>query len=106
MKNLYLALTIVGTVLPLSQFYGFLTEYGLDVQAFVAQLFANKVSAFFAMDFLVTFVVTIVFMEYQRRKQPVKNYWVCYPALFFVGISCGLPLFLYLQENQNPAQVR
>lgn len=101
MKNIYLFLAIIGTVLPLSQFYEFLITYGLDFDSYVQQLFINKISSFFAMDVLVSGVVMIVFIEHESRKRSVKNRWICYIGLFVAGIASGLSLFLYLRER-NP----
>jgi hypothetical protein len=53
MKRTYLALAVAGTLLPYSQFVPFVREHGLDVQLFFAQLFANRISAFFALDVIV-----------------------------------------------------
>jgi Terpene cyclase DEP1 len=99
MKSLYLILFILGTVLPLSQFYVFFMQSGLDIPLFIEQLFANKISSFFAWDVIVSALVTVLFIETERRKKAVKNYAFCYIALFCAGVSSGLPLFLYLKEK-------
>lgn len=98
MKNIYLALAIIGTVLPLSQFYGFLTVYGLSFSSFFEQLLVNKVSSFFATDVFISAIATIIFIASEGRRKRIKNYWLCYIGLFFAGISCRFPLFLYLNE--------
>ena len=100
MKNLYLLLAILGTLLPLSQFYGFLQYYGIDFNSFFEQLFVNKVSSFFALDVIISAVVTIVFISKENSRQPVKYYWISLIGLFFAGVSSGLPIFLYLRERK------
>lgn len=98
MKNLYLLLAIVGTVLPLSQFYGFLTEFGLDFHSFFEQLFVNHISSFFAWDVLISAVVVVFFIQAERQKTSIGYYWIAYIGLFLAGVSSGLPMFLYLRE--------
>lgn len=100
-KNIYLLLTLVGTLLPLSQFFGFLSEYGLDFESFFTLLFSNGVSAFFALDVIVSAVVLIIFIFQEAKKRHIPYYWVCYIALFSAGVSAALPLFLYLKERTN-----
>ncbi len=99
MKSVYLLLSILGTVLPLSQFYGFLVDYGFNFSSFFEQLFINKVSSFFALDVLVSTFVVIAFIQQECRKRSVDYYWVAYVGLFLAGVSSGLPLFLYLREQ-------
>lgn len=101
MKSIYLGLAILGTLLPLAQFYGFLTEYGLDFGSFFEQLFVNHVSSFFVWDVLISALIVFVFIQQERRKQPVDHYWVAYVGLFLAGVSSGLPLFLYLRERRR-----
>ncbi|MBD2757787.1 DUF2834 domain-containing protein [Spirosoma validum] len=60
MKSIYLGLATLGTLLPLTQFYGFLTEYGLDFDPFFEQLFVNHVSSFFAWDVLISALIVLV----------------------------------------------
>jgi hypothetical protein len=98
MKYVYLTLSIVGTVLPLSQFYPFIVKYGINVNLFFSQLFINEISSFFAMDVFVSAVVTAFLIAYETKRLKIKNTWICYIGLFVAGVSCGLPLFLYLRE--------
>jgi hypothetical protein len=101
MKYIYLLLAIVGAVVPLWQFAGFLAVHGLDFELFASQLFVNKISSFFAADVIISAVVTIAFMEYEKRKRNIPFYWIAYFALFLAGVSAGLPLFLFLRENTH-----
>lgn len=100
-KYVYLVLFFLGTLLPLSQFWGFLVEHRMNFKLFLEQLFANKISSFFAMDVLVSAVVTTVLIIYEARRNKIKHYWVSLIALYFAGVSSGLPLFLFLLKRQT-----
>ena len=104
-KNLYLALAIAGTVLPYSQFIPFLREHGLDLRLFLQQLFANRISGFFGWDVIVSSLVLWVFVFTEGRRQGVKQLWAPVLANLAVGVSLGLPLFLYMREKRLPAPV-
>ena len=99
-RHLYLALCLVGTALPFAQFLPWLSEHGLDVRRFVEQLFANRISAFFALDVIVSSVVLWVFVWIEGRREGVKHLWAPIAASLAVGVSLGLPLFLYLRERR------
>ncbi len=49
-RHFYLVRCVLGLVLPYSQFVPWLLEHGLNISVFFRELFANRISAFFAMD--------------------------------------------------------
>ncbi len=97
-KNLYLGLCVLGTVLPYSQFIPFLREQGLDIRLFFEQLFSNGIGAFFGMDVIVSSVVLWVLVFTEGRRAGVRHLWAPLAANLAVGVSLGLPLFLYMRE--------
>jgi hypothetical protein len=99
-KSLYLLLCLVGTLLPCWQFAPFLRDHGLDLPLFVEQLFVNSVSSFFALDVLVSSAVLWAFVIIEGRRAGLKHLWVPIAANLAVGVSLGLPLFLYMRENR------
>lgn len=100
-KGLYLALCVAGTLLPYSQFIPFLRQHGLDLQLFFAQLFANRVSAFFGWDVIVSSAVLWALVVIEGRRAQMKHLWAPIVANLAVGVSLGLPLFLYLREARD-----
>lgn len=104
-KNLYLALCVLGTLLPYSQLVPFVRQYGLDAGAFVGQLFANRISAFFGLDVIVSSLVLWVFVLIEGRRDGVRGLWAPIAANLLVGVSLGLPLFLYLRAARRDAPV-
>ena len=99
-KKLYLALCVAGTVLPCWQFFPFLAEHGLNLRLFFAQLFANPVSGFFGLDVIVSSVVLWVLVLVDGRRAGVTHLWAPIAASLAVGVSLGLPLFLYMRERR------
>jgi hypothetical protein len=97
-KTLYLLLCVAGTILPYTQFVPFLREHGLDLRLFFEQLFANWIGGFFGLDVFVSSVVLWVFVFTEGRRSGVRHLWAPIAANFAVGVSLGLPLFLYLRE--------
>lgn len=97
-KTGYAAVCVLGTVLPYSQFIPFLREHGLDLRIFLEQLFANRISAFFAWDVIVSSVALWILVLVEGRRAGMRRLWAPLAANLAVGVSCGLPLFLYLRE--------
>lgn len=100
MRWAYLSLALIGAVLPFSQLLPWLDEHGPNVRLLFAELFSTRAGAFFGLDVLVSAVVLITFIlrEGSRRKMP--GVWLPITATCLIGVSCGLPLFLYLREGQ------
>jgi len=98
-EHLYLGLCMAGTALPYWQFIPFLREQGWAPRLFLEQLFASPVSGFFGMDVLVSSVVLWVLVAIEGRRARMKHLWAPVVANLAVGVSLGLPLFLYLRET-------
>jgi len=98
-KTMYLLLCVIGTALPYWQFIPFLREHGWAPRLFLEQLFANPVSGLFGMDVLVSSVVLWVLVAIEGRRAGMKHLWAPVVANLAVGVSLGLPLFLYLREK-------
>lgn len=99
-KTLYLVLSVVGAVLPYSLFVPFLLENGLDFRLIVEQMFANRISGSFALDIIVSSVVFWVFVAVEGKRARVASLWAPIAANVVVGLSLGLPLFLYMRERR------
>jgi hypothetical protein len=98
LKTIYLALCVFGIVLPYWQFVPWVAENGLQMRMFLQLLLANRISAFFGMDVLVSAVVLVVFMRTESSRLVMRGRWLPVLALLTVGVSLALPLFLYLRE--------
>jgi hypothetical protein len=99
-KTLYLLLCVAGTILPYSQFIPFLREHGLDIRLFFEQLFSNPSGGFFGFDVIVSSVVLWVLVLTEGRRIGVRHLWSPIAASLIVGVSLGLPLYLYLREKE------
>jgi hypothetical protein len=98
-KNIYLSLGILGAAIPYSQFVPWIMESGLHLGLLLHQLFANRISAFFGLDVLVSSAVLLVFMRVEGRLLRMRLRWLPVVGLCAVGVSLALPLFLYLRER-------
>jgi len=98
-KSVYLLLCVAGVILPYWQFVPWVLENGLDTSLLLNQLFANRISAFFATDVIVSAIVVFIFVAFERSRLGNK-WWLPVIAVLTVGVSLGLPLALYLRETQ------
>jgi len=101
MRGLYLTLALIGAILPYSQFLPWLSAHGLNLPLLFSELFSTRSGAFFGWDVLISAVVLIGFIRREGAKQRIRFLWVPIAATCLIGVSCGLPLFLYMRERHS-----
>ena len=101
MRKVYLALFIVGSVLPFWPLIPWLREHGLDVPLFIDHMFANGVAGAFSVDVLISSIVLWVFVLSEGVRLRVPMLWAPLVANIAAGVCSGLPLFLYLRERHK-----
>jgi hypothetical protein len=98
-RNFYLAMAVVGTVVPWMLFGSFFMAHGPDIPLFLQSLFVNGAAGGFSADVLVSILVFWVWSWRDAAKHQVERWWLVLPATFFAGLSLALPLYLYLRER-------
>ena len=103
LRHIYSLLFVIGTVLPLTQFWPWFGANGLDVKLFFTDLFSTKIGGFFGLDVIISAIVLMVFAAIETRRLRIKNAGSVIAAVvfatFFAGVSSGFPLFLYLRQK-------
>jgi Protein of unknown function DUF2834 len=97
-RHFYLVCCVLGLLLPYSQFVPWLLEHGLNATLFFRELFANRISAFFAMDVIVSAIVLLWFIQNEGKRMGVRLLWWPTVGTLVVGVSFGFPLFLFLRQ--------
>jgi hypothetical protein len=106
MKNIYLALAIIGFLLPN---YFVLQEslttgnYLLyaDIPATINGMFANRISSIFAIDLLFAVFVFFIWTYQVRGSIGSKSIFSVWALTMLFGLAGGLPLFLYFREKYS-----
>ena len=99
MKLFFLVCAIAGAIIPYSEFVPWLMEHGPDARGFVVELFSTRIGAFFGLDVVVSAIALIAFIVWEGQRARINRLWMPIAATCLVGVSCGLPLFLYLRER-------
>lgn len=100
MKHVYLFLAVAGAVIPYVFFAMFFLAHGVDVPAFAMALFSNGASAGFTADLLISSLVFWLFMFSQGESKA----WIYILVNLTIGLSCALPLYLYVNEGRKKIQ--
>jgi len=97
-RRVYLILCVLGFALPYSQFVPWLWEHGFNLSLFFGELFANRISTFFATDVIVSAIVLIWFIQREGKRLRVRFLWLPTIGTLIIGVSFGFPLFLFLRQ--------
>lgn len=100
MKTVYLVLAVVGAVVPYLFFLEHFATMGLNPIVFVASGFANPGAAGLTADLLIASVVFWVFLFAHGEGR--RAGWLI-PVNLLIGLSCALPLYLYLRARDASA---
>jgi hypothetical protein len=99
LRHVYLIFCLLGLLLPYSQFVPRIMEHhALNMPLFVRDLFANRISAFFAFDVIVSAVVLISFIHTEGKRLGMRLLWLPTIGTLLIGVSLGFPLFLYQRQ--------
>jgi len=104
MKNFYLMAATIGAALPLYFFAAHFAEHGVGATAFLNAIFTNKASTAFATDLLLSALVAFIFVGRDSKRLGAGKAWMMILGTCLVGLSFGLPLYLYFREAQGEAR--
>ncbi|PRY24309.1 uncharacterized protein DUF2834 [Aliiruegeria haliotis] len=99
LRMIYLGLAVVGTVLPMAHFLPWLAANGWSLVALKDTWFAHSGVEGLAWDLTIAAVALTVWIVAETR---VRRNWLALwaiPATFCIGVSCGLPLYLFLRTR-------
>lgn len=100
-KSLYLVLVIIGSIAPWSLILDFFMQNGFSIELLIKQGFANYAASAFGTDLLISALVFLCFTFFELKRLGLsRSRLIIYiAATFGIGLSCGLPLFLYFREG-------
>lgn len=98
LRLIYLALAIWGAIHPMYYFVMWFRESGFDLVAMVDAWHGNAAASGLVWDLTIAAVTLTVWII---AEVAVRRNWIALlaiPATFCIGVSCGLPLYLFLRS--------
>ena len=100
MRYVYLVLAVIG-VLPWIDFYAWFQENGWSLSGMIDAWYLNAATTGLVRDLTIAALVLLVWVVAETfRSRDWARLWAL-PATFGIGVSCGLPLYLYLRSRHE-----
>lgn len=99
LRHLWLALALWGAVHPMVHFVTWLARNGWSPGSLIDAWFANAATTGLTWDLMISAVVLTLWV---LAEVAVRRNWEALwavPATFLIGVSCGLPLYLWLRSR-------
>lgn len=97
LRLIYLALAIWGAIHPMYYFVSWFQENGVSLSGMIDAWHVNNATSGLVWDLTIAAVTLTVWII---AEVSVRRNWVALiaiPATFGIGVSCGLPLYLFLR---------
>ena len=98
---LYLALAVWGAVHPMYYFTQWFAANGFDLGDLVTAWHANAASSGLVWDLTIAAIALTVWIAAETLRRRDWLALVAIPATFGIGVSCGLPLYLFLRTRKQ-----
>lgn len=104
MKAFLILCCIAGIVIPWWFALHFFQIHGPNFGLFVEEIFATRISTFFAADLLVASFIFLAWSWHDARKHNISGWWLVLLSNLIVGLSLALPLYLLkrLEGTKEP----
>ena len=99
LRVMYLGLAIWGAVHPMYYLAPWIQENGFDLNGLLALWKANAAVTGLYWDLVIAAVTLTIWI---LAEVAVRRNWlalIAIPATFCIGVSCGLPLYLFLRSR-------
>jgi len=95
----YLGLAVWGAIHPMYYFISWFRDNGVSLSKMVDAWHVNAATSGLVWDLTIAAIALTLFIV---SEVAVRRNWIALiaiPATFGIGVSCGLPLYLYLRSR-------
>ncbi len=101
MKWVFLALAVWGSIHPMYYFISWFNANGYDLMAMVDAWHVNAATSGLVWDLTIAALALTLWVIVEAVRSRDWLRLIAVPATFCIGVSCGLPLYLYLRMRRD-----
>lgn len=100
LRWIWLALTIWGAVHPMYWFVTYMRETGTGLGGLIDAWYVNASTTGLTWDLTIAAIALTVWIVAEARARGDWLLLLAVPATYCIGVSCGLPLMLFLRSRR------
>lgn len=101
LRSLYLILTIAGAILPMRYFIRWFNDNSWSLNDMITAWHVNDATRGLVWDLTIAAIALTVVVIAEAIRHRDRLLLLVIPATFGVGVSCGLPLYLFLRSRPD-----
>lgn len=101
MKYVFLALAVWGAIHPMAWFVAWFNANGYSLMGMVEAWHANAATSGLVWYLTIAAVALTLWVIWEASQAQDWPRLVAIPATFCIGVSCGLPLYLFLRMRRG-----
>jgi hypothetical protein len=98
LRMLYLLLAVWGAIHPMYYFVQWFQENGWDIMVMVDAWHVNAAASGLVWDLTISAIALTIWIIAEVATRRNWGALIAIPATFCIGVSCGLPLYLFLRS--------
>lgn len=103
MRHVFLALAIWGTIHPMYYFIGYMRETGTGLGGLIDAWYVNASTNGLVWDLTIAAIALTVWIIWEAVQTKDWLRLIAVPAIYCIGVSCGLPLYIWLRLRKGSA---
>ena len=103
MRWIFLALAVWGAIHPMYHFIAFFQDNAWSLSALIDSWYVNSGTEGLVWDLTIAAIALTIWVLWDAAKTKDWVRILAIPATFCIGVSCGLPLFVYLRLRRGCA---
>ena len=101
MRWVFLALAVWGAIHPMYYFVTYMRETGGGLSGLIDAWYVNASTHGLVWDLTIAAVALTVWILWEVVRRRAWRGLIAIPATFCIGVSCGLPLYLFLRTKRD-----
>jgi Terpene cyclase DEP1 len=95
----FLALAVWGAIHPMYWFLTYMSETGTGLSGLIDAWYVNASTTGLTWDLTIAAIALTVWIIVETARSKTWVNLIAIPAIFGIGVSCGLPLYLFLRSR-------
>ena len=100
LRMIYLALAVWGAVHPMYWFVSYMSETGTGLSGLIDAWYVNASTTGLTWDLTIAAITLTIWIITETVTRKAWVGLLAIPATYCIGVSCGLPLYLFLRSRR------